>query len=224
MYFKQGQGTHQDSMGNTGTLYAGDVQWMTAASGIEHDEGRGHPGGPLHGFQMWINLPAAHKMDPPAYQDIPSAKIPRFDVVPGVNAKVIAGECGGVKAVVQTLVPVQYIEFVVQPGASYTHDVPANMATCFCYVTSGGGTFGPDARAASDGDMLVMSSDGGAVTFTCTGDRELTFLLLAGQPIKEPIARSGPFVMNTRAELQTAFMEYQRGTFIKHKATMANFK
>ena len=206
-------------MGNTGTLYAGDLQWMTAASGIEHDEGRGHPGGELHGFQLWVNLPKAHKMDPPAYQDVPSAKIPCFDVAPGVRVKVLAGECGGVPAVVQTKVPVQYLDFTVSPGASYSHPVPETMATCFCYVSSGTGTFGPQARPAGQGAMVVFSADGGEVIFT-GGDQELSFLLLAGQPIREPVARQGPFVMNTRAELETAFREYQNGTFIKEKATM----
>lgn len=94
MYLKQGEGKHQDSMGNSGILRAGDVQWMTAASGIEHDEGRDHPGGTLHGFQCWVNLPRQHKMDAPHYQDVPSCAIPVTQPAPGVSAKIIAG-CDG---------------------------------------------------------------------------------------------------------------------------------
>ena len=227
MYLKQGEGRHSDSTGNSGVLRAGDVQWMTAASGIEHDEGRDHPGGVLHGFQLWVNLPAKHKMDPPAYQDVPSRAIPVVQAAPGVSAKVIAGECAGVKAVVQTKVAVHYVEFVAQPGSGFTHALPAELATVFCYVTSGSGVFGPEAapKAAAEGDMLVMSAEGDTVRFSVppAADKPLAFLLLAGAPIREPIVRHGPFVMNTRAEIQTCFAEYQAGTFIKHKGTMATF-
>ena len=200
---------------------------MTAASGIEHHEGRDHPGGLLHGFQCWVNLPAKHKMDPPAYQDVPARAIPVVDAAPGVRAKVIAGECAGTRAVVQTRVAVHYVEFVVQPGASFAHALPAELATVFCYVTSGDGVFGPEAapKTATEGDMLVMSPDGDAVRFAApaSASKPLLFLLLAGAPIREPIVRHGPFVMNTRAEIQNCFAEYQAGTFIKHKGTMATF-
>jgi hypothetical protein len=124
----------------------------------------------------------------------------------------------------------QYIDFTVQPGASFTHAVPPGMSTVFCYVYSGAGTFGAERRPSSDGDMLVMSPDGTQLTFACPdssgggASAPLCFLLLAGAPLREPIARHGPFVMNTRAEIQTAFAEYQAGTFIKHKASMAVFK
>jgi redox-sensitive bicupin YhaK (pirin superfamily) len=185
-----------------------------------------HPGGLLHGFQLWVNLPAAHKMDAPRYQDVPARAIPEFDAAPGVRAKVIAGECAGVKAVVQTLVPVQYIDFVAQPGASFTHAVPAAMSTVFCYVYSGEGVFGAEARAAAEGDMMVMTPEGGSLRFSVPegAQQPLRFLLLAGAPLREPVVRHGPFVMNTRAQIQTAFQEYQNGTFIKHRATMAEFK
>lgn len=200
---------------------------MTAASGIEHDEGRDHPGGVLHGFQMWVNLPAAHKMDPPAYQDVPARAIPVVDAAPGVRAKIIAGECAGTKAVVQTRVAVHYIEFVAQPGSSYAHALPPALETVFCYITSGAGAFGPPdaAKEAAEGDMLVMSPEGDAVRFSvpASATAPCVFMLLAGAPIREPIVRHGPFVMNTRAEIQQCFAEYQAGTFIKHKGTMATF-
>ena len=121
--------------------------------------------------------------------------------------------------------PPQYIDFILQPGASFTHAVPPGMATAFCYVYSGAGTFGAERRPSSEGDMLLMTPDGAQVTFACAeGGAPLCVLFLAGAPLREPIARHGPFVMNTRAELQTAFSEYQAGTFIKHKASMAVFK
>eukprot|EP00241_Pyramimonas_parkeae_P023103 CAMPEP_0114323210 /NCGR_PEP_ID=MMETSP0059-20121206/27728_1 /TAXON_ID=36894 /ORGANISM="Pyramimonas parkeae, Strain CCMP726" /LENGTH=278 /DNA_ID=CAMNT_0001451419 /DNA_START=175 /DNA_END=1012 /DNA_ORIENTATION=- len=205
MYFKQGEGTHSDSMGNTGTLHAGDCQWMTAASGIIHDEGRNHPGGVMHGFQMWVNLPAKHKMNP---------------LAPGVTAKIIAGECGGTPAVVQTLVPIQYIDFWVNEGASFTHTVSTEMETCFCYVYKGEGTFSKGQKG-SEGDMLLMGS-GDSLSFT-GGKGGMEFLLLAGKKLREPIARHGPFVMNTKQEIMQAFQDYQNGTLVKHKADMREF-
>ena len=158
-------------------------------------------------------------------------------------------ECAGVKAVVQTLTPVQYIDFVLQPGASFTHDIPgacscaslrernhrlshrartaASMTTAFVYLYagSGAGVIGAEQRAAADGDMLQLSADGGAITLACpaAAAAPLSVLLMAGAPLREPVVRHGPFVMNTRAQIQQAFSEYQQGTFIKHKGTMTAF-
>ena len=141
MYLKQGEGSHQDSSGNKGTLRAGDVQWMTAASGLQHDEGRDHPGGTLHGFQMWVNLPQANKMDPPSYHDISAKSIATFKGN-GITAKVIAGEVGGKKAIIQPKAEVQYVDFMCEPGADYKHFIPKSMTTVMAYVYKGGGVFG----------------------------------------------------------------------------------
>ena len=220
MYFKRGEGSHEDSMGNKGTLRAGDCQWMTDASGVEHNEGTGHPGGELHGFQMWINLPRAHKMDPPAYNDISAAAIPSAEVAPGVTAKVLAGACGPLSAAVQPIQPIQYIDFACAAGAAFEHALGAEMETCVVHVYEGEVLLGPDRVAARAGQAALLAPGGGAAGALAfvAGARGAGFLCLAGQPIREPICWHGPFVMNTRAEIQQCMREYQNGTFIKHKA------
>ncbi|KAJ1490962.1 pirin protein [Baffinella frigidus] len=217
MYLLEGQGSHEDSMGNKGTLYAGDCQWMTAGSGIQHNEGTGHPGGWMHGFQCWINLPKADKMCPPAYQDIRAASIPEVQCTDTVSAKVIAGTCAGADAVCQTRVPVQYLDFRVKKGGSFEHTLDPELATAICYVYKGSGKFGPDAVKCSEGDTLLLS-EAGSVAFSAD-EEDMGFLLLAGRPIREPIARYGPFVMNTDAEIQQAIADYQAGTLCQVKGT-----
>ena len=227
MYLKEGEGAHRDSMGNSGVLRAGDCQWMTAASGIVHDEGRDHPGGTLHGFQCWVNLPAKHKMDPPKYQDVPSNVIPTFQPSPGVSAKVIAGTCAGVDAVVQTLVPIQYIDFVLEPRSPFEHggeSLAAELETVIVYVYSGSGAVG--GTEASSGDTIVLGRNegGGDGVILESGAEGMSALFLAGKPLREPISRHGPFVMNTREEIMQAFMDYQNGTLVRHKGTMVDFE
>jgi len=218
MYNKQGTMGHEDSMGNKGVLRDGDCQWMTAASGIEHNEGTGHPGGMLHGFQCWINLPAAHKMDPPAYKYLRAASIPTITPAAGVTAKIIAGECAGTKALVQPLVPVQYIDFMSDAQASYAHELPdASYTTCVVHVYQGSGAFGSDGRAAKAGQCILFSKEAGAVQWVA-GAEGLGFLLLAGVPLNEPVVWHGPFVMSTQAQIKQCFTDYQTGNFIKHKA------
>ena len=235
MYMLQGEGKHQDSMGNSGILRGGDVQWMTAGSGIEHDEGRDHPGGVLHGFQMWVNLPSHLKMSDPAYQDVPSGDIPVVKIKNGVEAKVLAGTCHQRNAVVQTKVECQYLDFHVtlegksDEGMEYTHIVPTHMTTGIVFVYHGSGIFGANDIECSDGDTALLGP-GDSLRFKCVSKldgskknlykEDLRFLFLAGCPLKEPIARHGPFVMNTREELLVAFKEYQQGTFIKKKGVM----
>merc|ERR1719198_709933 len=164
---------------------------------------------------MWVNLPAEHKMDPPAYQDISAATIPVVDAAPGVRAKVIAGECGGTKAVVQTVVPIQYIDFMVEKGGTFEHSVPAEMETTIAYVYSGRGSFlscEKKNQAVKAGDcVLFAESEGGAVSFEANAGESLGFLLLAGKKLREPVCWHGPFVMNTRAQIMEAFQEYQMG-------------
>jgi len=216
MYMKKGEGSHEDSMGNKGTLKAGDCQWMTAASGIEHNEGTGHPGGEMHGFQCWVNLPKAHKMDPPAYSDISAATIPTKEVAPGVTVKVIAGECADLKAVVQPIVNIQYIDFMCAPGAEFSHRMADELSTCVVHVYEGEGTFSPLKRSVRAGQAALMSKEGNNLDFKA-GPEGVSFLCLAGQPIGEKIVWHGPFVMNTQEEIMACFKDYQNGTFIKHK-------
>mmetsp|Transcript_29843 Transcript_29843/g.55802 ORF Transcript_29843/g.55802 Transcript_29843/m.55802 type:complete len:310 (-) Transcript_29843:199-1128(-) len=215
MYLREGQGDHQDSMGNKGRLYAGDCQWMTAGSGIIHDEGRNHPGGPLHGFQMWINLPKKHKMMDPAYRTIRNNEKPKFSTPDGqVQANIIAGVVGDVKAKIQPVVPIQYIEFTLKPSASYTHKLPKAMATCIVYIFEGEGVVGGMKGGRATTMLLSKSGD---VEFKAS-EKGMTLLLLAGQPIKEPVVWHGPFVMNTQEEIMQAIRDYQRGTLVKTKA------
>jgi redox-sensitive bicupin YhaK (pirin superfamily) len=237
MHMLQGTCDHSDSMGNSGSLRAGDCQWMTAASGIEHDEGKNHPGGVLHGFQMWNNLPASKKMKDPAYQDVPAAAIPIIDLSEAqdrsLQCKVLVGSCGGTDAVIVTDTPVQYLDFRCKRGAAFTHPVPPEMETVILYVYHGKGVF--NGEPASDGQTILFSAEGETVGFECTealsedGDRgggyteDLRFLLLCGKKLREPIARHGPFVMNTRAELIQAFTDYQNGELCKKKGTMKSF-
>lgn len=230
-YLKQGKGAHQvsfehdaaarlylntfmllklqDSMGNSGVLEAGDCQWLTAGSGIEHTEGTDHPGGVLHAFQLWVNLPAAHKMDPPAYQDVSAATIPLVQAAKGVRAKVIAGECGGIKAVVQTLVPIQYIDFSVDASSSFAHPLPVEMETAIAYIYSGKGSFsnGESKHQAVKSGDCVLFADAGAVAFRASAGEGFEFLLLAGQKLREPVVWHGPLVMNSRAQIMEAFQE-----------------
>lgn len=234
MHMLQGRCDHQDSMGNSGTLAEGDCQWMTAASGIEHDEGKNHPGGVLHGFQMWVNLPAAKKMNDPYYQDVPANAIPIIAINELLSVKILTGECNGTKAVIETDTPVQYLDFRAKVGAEFTHPIPPVMDTCIVYVYHGSGVFnGVD---AGDGETLLLG-EGDHVSFQCKSvfsptergnvggyEEDLRFLLLSGKKLKEPVARHGPFVMNTRAELVQAFTDYQSGQLCRVKGEMKKFE
>ena len=222
-YLKSGEGEHRDSMGNTGILRAGDCQWMTAASGIIHDEGRNHPGGLLHGFQLWVNLPAANKMDPPAYQDVPARVIPVVQPAPGVTVKVLAGRCAGADAVVQTKVPVVYADVMcASASAEWTHvESDPTMETIIAYVYRGAGAVND--HDVAEGDCLVFGPEGEDVRFRGGGEDGMDALLLVGKPIKEPIARCGPFVMNTREELTRCFRDYDEGKLATRKGTVRTF-
>mmetsp|Transcript_4414 Transcript_4414/g.10376 ORF Transcript_4414/g.10376 Transcript_4414/m.10376 type:complete len:304 (-) Transcript_4414:39-950(-) len=217
MYYKKGQGDHQDSTGNKGTLYEGDCQWMTAGSGIIHDEGRNHPGGEMHGFQMWVNLPKKDKWIDPAYHTIRSAEKPHFKSPDGkVDANVIAGTVGDVKAKIQPTVPIQYVEFLLQPNATYAHEIPEEMTTCIAYVFDGGGTF--TSKGVKAGRATTLRFEGAGKLRFSSGEDGLKFLLLAGKPIQEPVVWHGPFVMNTQEEIMEAIRDYQTGKLVRVKA------
>jgi redox-sensitive bicupin YhaK (pirin superfamily) len=215
-YVLEGQFGHKDSAGHSGTLQAGDVQWMTAGAGVVHSEMPDpsfvRTGGRVHGLQLWVNLPRRDKMIAPRYQDVPSAKIPVATSADGkVRVKVIAGEALGVKAAVETRTPILYQHFSLQPGATIRQPVPADYRV-FAYGLSGKGFYGEDeARQEIDArKMVVFSDDGDAVTLTA-GAEPLEVLLLGGVPLKEPVVRYGPFVMNTEDEIRQAVVDYQAG-------------
>jgi redox-sensitive bicupin YhaK (pirin superfamily) len=232
-YVLRGQVEHQDSLGNRGVISPGDLQWMSAGSGIIHQEmPKGDDRGSMHGFQLWANLPAASKMSEPRYRGIVSADIPEVNDASGATIKVIAGAANGVSGPVRDVASrAQYIDVTVPARATFTH-ATLRGHTVFAYVIGGKAVFSPQDDPDSDqrggdtsfdrqhdrliGDRhLVLFGDGDSVVFTA-GDEPLRFLLVSAKPIGEPIAWSGPIVMNTQEELRVAFDELERGTFIKH--------
>jgi len=232
-YVLEGVVEHGDSMGNKGTIGAGDVQWMTAGSGIIHQEmPQKSPTGTMWGFQFWANLPAAQKMMPPRYRDVPAATIPEVVLDSGVRVKVVSGRLNGVQGPVQDIIiDPELMDVSVPPGGLFAHDVKHGH-TVIAYVLAGkghfdegrdpltidfsgsgwldqerAGTFGPET-------MVLYERDGECIRVTA-GAEGVRFLLLAGRPLGEPIAWQGPIVMNTREELRTAFEEFHNGTFVK---------
>ncbi len=211
-YLLAGAMQHADSAGNSGDLNPGDVQWMTAGRGVIHSElPQDHMmehGGKMHGFQIWVNLPAKDKMMPPRYQDIPSEDIPETTSEDGtVWAKVIAGEALGTSAVIDTVIPITYIHMKMQPGATYTHACEADHNVM---VYTFGGSLTIEGRSLHDGGLGLLSP-GDSVELTAEEDGA-EFLILGGPELDEPIARYGPFVMNTRQEIYQAVEDYNNGT------------
>jgi len=213
-YMLRGEMEHKDSMGNGGVLRSGDVQWMTAGRGIIHEEMPHQTDGLLWGFQLWANLPASHKMMPPRYQDVPSHKLPVAKVGPGAMARVIAGEAGGVRGPVQEIVTAPtYLDVTLQANGYTRQPVPPSH-NAMAYVVDGAVRFGASEEGAvSAGNLAILGPGNRIKAFAAGGGAR--FLLLAGQPIKEPVAWRGPIVMNTEEELQQAFKQYRDNTFLK---------
>lgn len=214
-YLLDGRFEHRDSQGHSGKLAPGDVQWMTAGAGVIHSEmpekGFARAGGRLHGFQLWVNLPRKDKMTKPRYQDIPTAKIPvAKDADGGVQVKVIAGESLGAKAVIDTRTPIMYLHFTLQPGAKVAQPVPQNY-NAFAYVVGGKGFFGAEDKPAQRGQMVLFENDGSEISIGAPEETSLDVLLIAGVPLDEPVARYGPFVMNTKEEVYQAIEDYRSG-------------
>jgi len=235
-YVLRGTVEHGDSLGNTGVIAPGDVQWMTAGSGIIHQEmPHGDESGAMYGFQLWANLPAAHKMMTPRYRGVTSTEIPSVTDPGGATIKVIAGTAGGVTGPVRDVVTSpEYLDVSLPAGTSFTHRTSRGH-TVFAYVIGGKGVFcqqqDPYSYEAVGGnyfDMkrerligdghLVFFSDGDQVA-VATETEGVRFLLISGKPIGEPIAWYGPIVMNTQEELRVAFAELERGTFIKDRGS-----
>ena len=214
-YMLDGRMEHRDSAGNAGGIGPGDVQWMTAGAGVVHSEMPGQEllakGGRMHGFQLWVNLPKRDKMIPPRYQEIPAARIPSAHSDDGkVAVRVIAGQALGAKAVIETRTPIQYLHYTIQPGGRTVQPVPRDY-NAFAYVIDGTATLGRDDRAVTRRQMVLFANDGDDVAIAATGSQPLDVLLVAGVPLREPVARYGPFVMNTRAELLQAVDDFQNG-------------
>jgi redox-sensitive bicupin YhaK (pirin superfamily) len=205
-----GRVKHADSVGNKGVLESGDVQWMTAGRGIIHSEMPERADGRLRGFQLWVNLPGRLKMSTPRYQDVSAARIASI-VMGGTTTRVIAGEAFGVAGAANTLIPVRLLDVAVGAEATFEIDVPDSHA-CFVYVYEGT-VRGEDGtgrtRELTKGYLAVLEGTG-AVALTA-GPADAKLLFADGEPIREPVARYGPFVMNTRDELVKAFDDYSRG-------------
>jgi hypothetical protein len=216
-YVLRGEVDHGDSLGNAGVIGPGDVQWMSAGSGIIHQEmPKGEADGAMYGFQLWANLPAANKMSDPRYRGIAAAEIPQVTDASGAIVRVIAGAVGGVEGPVRDVVTrPEYLDVALPAGASFTHPTPLGH-TVFAYVFEGKGQFDENPRNVAAADRhLVEYEDGAFVTIAASEGEPVRFLLVSGKPIGEPIAWQGPIVMNTQEELETAFSELESNTFVK---------
>jgi redox-sensitive bicupin YhaK (pirin superfamily) len=233
-YVLAGEVAHGDSLGNKGLMTAGDVQWMTAGSGILHQEmPKGDANGRMHGFQLWANLPAAFKMTDPRYQDIPSSAIPEVTEDDGTHARVICGEFWGQKGPVEGVAAdPSYVDISVPPGKLRRIQVETTR-NAFAYVFAGAGTFrdasspravltesavDPNAKPVYDAKnhSLVLFDRGDEIVVQA-GPEGIRFLLVSGKPLEEPVAWHGPIVMNTDEELRQAIAELHAGTFIRRR-------
>ncbi len=212
-YILEGELTHRDSRGNAGRLGPGDVQWMTAGDGVVHSEMPSEKlvreGGRMHGFQLWVNLPRRDKRMAPRYQELPSEKLPVARSGDGrARVKVIAGEALGARAAIDTRTPIFYLHFSLAEGARVVQPAP-RAYNAFAYVFAGAARLGGE-RAVREGEAALFAADGDAVELLADGGGA-ELLLVGGVPIGEPVARYGPFVMNTREEILEAFDDYRSG-------------
>ena len=216
-YVLAGTVEHGDSLGNQGEIAPGDVQWMTAGSGIIHQEmPRGDRAGRMHGFQLWANLPSSLKMTPPRYQEVKSADIPEVTDDDGTRARVICGSLWGTDGPVDGIAAEpNYVDVSVPPGKKKTIPV-ATTRHAFAYVFAGSGTFGSASPSEIIDDRSLVLFDSGDEVTVLAGEQGIRFLLVSGKPLGQPVAWYGPIVMNTEDELRTAFAEFQDGTFLKH--------
>jgi len=216
-YVIRGDVEHGDSMGNKGVISSGDTQWMTAGSGIIHQEmPQGDPEGRMEGFQLWANLPKSHKMMDPRYRDVKRSQVPEIRTESGATIKIICGRVGKHQGPVQDIViDPEYLDVNVPAGIEFIHPTKRGH-TVFAYVIEGKGLFETNSDALIGNGTLALFADGDKVAVTAKNE-PVRFLLISGKPINEPVAWYGPIVMNTEEELETAFEEYRNGTFIKHK-------
>jgi len=208
-YVLKGGFQHRDSVGNHGLIHDGGAQWMTAGHGIVHEEmPKQTTGTELWGLQLWVNLPATRKMIRPRYQDLSPAQVPELDVEEA-RVRLVAGRLGSTRGPVDGIdIQPTMLDANLAPRAAFRHDLPGGD-TAFAYVLEGDVMFGQQGTHVAAGELAVLGTGTSIVAASETGGR---FLLVAGTPIREPVARRGPFVMNTDAELRQAFADYQAGT------------
>ena len=215
-YLLSGEMQHKDSAGHAGRLTPGDVQWMTAGAGVVHSELPSDAfmrnGGVMHGFQIWVNLPARDKMIRPRYQEIPAARIPQAVSADGkVKVRVIAGRAMGVSAVIETRTPILFIHYSLAPGSVAQQKIPPDFRA-LVYLVSGEAQVGNPARPVREGQMALLGSgDALHLAVDAGAGASAELLVLGGVPLDEPVARYGPFVMNTRDEIMQAMRDYQEG-------------
>ena len=237
-YLLKGEVKHEDSTGTKGTIRSGDLQWMSAGSGIYHSEMPRPPpksrpeeetDSEMRGFQLWVNIPAAKKMDEPNYKNLLRQNLPVAELDNGATVKVVAGELknvpglGDLKGPVQNLpVDAHYLDISMPDHSEISYDVKDGY-TAFAYVMEGEGLFDEhNGTRAGKRDIVLFRREGNRISVK-SDESDLRFLLISGRPLKEPVAWYGPIVMNTRDQLATAFQELQSGQFIKHKATSYDY-
>jgi redox-sensitive bicupin YhaK (pirin superfamily) len=213
-YMMAGEVAHKDTLGNAGTIGAGDVQWMTSGRGIMHEEMPKPVDGNMYGFQLWVNLPARLKMSQPRYQDIFSNQIPELRTDDGVKIRVIAGRLDGIEGPVTDIAadPV-YLDISVPPVTVFTHAVQRGH-TAFAYLFDGNASF-DQAGSEMTHPRLLVFGDGDSIEVKTQEASSVRFLLVSGKPLNEPIARYGPFVMNTREEIEQTLRDLREGNFIR---------
>ena len=213
-YMLDGHVEHQDSMGNKGRLGPGSAQWMKAASGVIHSEMPRQENGLMRGFQLWINLPAAHKMDTPEYQEYDAAAFPVVET-PGYTVKVLIGRfASAASPIVDELTDVTYLDVNIQPGGSFSHDLPQENNS-FLYLFEGSGQI--NTRNLPLNTLVALGREDNPFSFN-TGKNGARFILISGKPINEPVVQHGPFVMNTRQEIEQAMQDFQSNTFVHERA------
>jgi quercetin 2,3-dioxygenase len=215
-YMLDGRMRHRDNHGNEGVLVPGSVQWMTAGRGLVHSEMPEQHEGRMRGFQLWLNLPAREKMTPPKYQEFGPERIPTANPAKGVTAKVIAGKVAGVSGpIFQPATDPTYLDLAIEPGAEFVQALPKDYAA-FLYVFEGALRVGAESKPVRTHELAVLG-EGAEIRLTGVSagadGKSARAILVAGRPLKEPVAKYGPFVMNTREELQQAFIDFQNGRF-----------
>lgn len=212
-YMLDGRMRHKDNHGNEGLLVPGSVQWMTAGRGLVHSEMPEQEAGRMRGFQLWVNLPAEDKMTDPRYQEFPPAELPVVSPAAGVTVKLIAGEVDGVRGPIsQPATDPVYLDVELAPGAQWRYPLPPGH-NAFAYAFEGALSLGEgeDARPLSAQEMAVLG--GGELLTLQAGEAGARLIVVAGRPLREPVVRHGPFVMNTRQEIMQAFVDFQEGRF-----------
>ena len=216
-YMIEGIVNHKDSIGNSGSIGPGDVQWMTSGSGIMHEEMPRAQQGEMKGFQLWVNLPAKLKMMKPRYQNISSDQIPEINRDDGIKIRVIAGKVDDVRGPVAEIVTEPtYLDVAIPPRGYFSHPIQRGHAA-FAYLFEGRGMFGKNGEGKKlivNASRLVVFADGDYIKATAS-DQPVRFLLISGKPLDEPIVRYGPFVMNTQREIEQALEDLKNGTFVK---------